>query len=141
MGIRGRLGDDAGSNLLKRVCGDENRHQLFYRDLATAAIKADPNTMMIAMEKQVRSFAMPGTGIPDFERHAKAIARAGIYDLQIHHEQILAPVVLRQWDAANIAGLSGEGAAAQERLMKRMATSERVAKRYAEKRAAEMQPA
>jgi acyl-[acyl-carrier-protein] desaturase len=136
-----QLGDDVGFNLLKRVCGDENLHQLFYRDLATAAIKADPNTMMVAMEKQVRSFAMPGTGIPDFERHAKAIARAGIYDLQIHHEQILAPVVLRQWDAANIAGLSGEGAAAQERLMKRMATSARVAKRYAEKRDAQMQPA
>jgi acyl-[acyl-carrier-protein] desaturase len=103
-----QLGDVVGFNMLKRVCSDENLHQLFYRD---------------------------------FERHAKAIARAGIYDLQIHHEQILAPVVLRQWDAANIAGLSGEGAAAQERLMKRIATSERVAKRYAEKRAAEMQPA
>ena len=136
-----QLGDDVGFNMLKRVCSDENLHQLFYRDLAAAAIKADPNSMMIAMEKQVRTFAMPGTGIPDFERHAKAIARAGIYDLQIHHEQILAPVVLRQWDAANISGLSGEGAEAQEKLMKRMATGARVAKRYAEKRDAALQPA
>jgi len=98
---------------------------------------------MIAMERQVRNFSMPGTGIPDFEAHSRRIAKAGIYDLQIHHEQILAPVVLRQWDASNIGGLSGEGAAAQEKLMKRMATSERVAKRYAEKRdkAESLQPA
>ena len=140
-----QIGDPVGYDVMKRVCSDENLHQLFYRDLAAAAFEVDPNTMMIALEKQVRTFAMPGTGIPDFEAHSRRIAKAGIYDLQIHHEQILAPVVLRQWDAANIGGLSGAGAVAQERLMKRMATSERVAKRYAEKRAreraGELQPA
>lgn len=135
------LGDPAGYEVMKRVGSDENLHQLFYRDLAAAAIEADPNTMMIAMEKQVRNFAMPGTGIPDFDRHAALIARAGIYDLQIHHEQILMPVVIRQWDAGNIGGLTGEGAVAQERLMKRLATSEKVAKRFAEKRDAALAPA
>ncbi|MEL6890610.1 MAG: acyl-ACP desaturase [Actinomycetota bacterium] len=133
-----QIGDPVGYEVMRKVCGDENLHQLFYRDLAAAAIEADPNTMMIAMEKQVRTFTMPGTGIPDFDHHASLIAQAGIYDLQIHHEQILAPVVLRQWDAENIGGLTGEGAEAQERLMKRMAKSERVAKRYAEKRAAQV---
>jgi len=135
------LGDPVGYEVMKRVGSDENLHQLFYRDLAAAAIEADPNTMMIAMEQQVRRFAMPGTGIPDFDRHAALIARAGIYDLQVHHDQILAPVVLRQWDAANVGGLSGEGALAQERLMKRLATSEKVARRFAEKRDATMAPA
>jgi acyl-[acyl-carrier-protein] desaturase len=135
------LGDPVGHEVMKRVGSDENLHQLFYRDLATAAIHADPNLMMIAMDKQVRNFAMPGVGIPDFDRHAALIAKAGIYDLQIHHEQILAPVVLRQWNAANISGLSGDGAVAQERLMKRMATSERVARRYADRRAATLQKA
>jgi acyl-[acyl-carrier-protein] desaturase len=138
----GRLiGDPVGYEVMKRVCGDENLHQLFYRDLAAAAFEVDPDAMMIALEQQVRTFTMPGTGIPDFDRHAAAIARAGIYDLQIHHEQILVPVVLRQWDAANIAGLSGSGAAAQERLLKRMATSEKVARRFAERRDEALQPA
>jgi acyl-[acyl-carrier-protein] desaturase len=135
------LGDPAGYEVMKRVGSDENLHQLFYRDLAAAAIEADPNTMMIAMEKQVRNFAMPGTGIPDFDRHAALIAKAGIYDLQVHYEQILVPVVLRQWDAANIGGLTGDGAIAQEKLMKRLATSEKVAKRFADKREASLAPA
>ena len=135
------LGDPVGYEVMKRVGSDENLHQLFYRDLAAAAIEADPNTMMIAMEQQVRHFAMPGTGIPNFDHHATLIAKAGIYDLQVHHDQILAPVVVRQWDAANIGGLSGEGALAQEKLMKRLATSEKVAKRFAEKRDAAMAPA
>ena len=138
-------GDPVGYNVMRRVCADENLHQLFYRDLAAAAFEVDADMMMVALEAQVRAFAMPGTGIPNFDRHAARIAKAGIYDLQIHHEQILAPVVLRQWDAENITGLSSEGAAAQERLMKRMAKSEKVAKRYAERRAAQadrdLQPA
>ena len=134
-----QIGDPVGFEVLRRVSSDENLHQLFYRDLAAAAIEADPNMMMIAMEHQVRHFAMPGTGILEFDRHAALIAKAGIYDLQIHHEQILAPVVLSQWDAANIRGLSGEGAQAQERLMKRMATSAKVAKRFADRREAALQ--
>jgi acyl-[acyl-carrier-protein] desaturase len=135
------LGDPVGYEVMRRVGSDENLHQLFYRDLAAAAIRTDPNTMMVAIERQVRTFEMPGTGIPDFDRHAALIARAGIYDLQVHYDQILAPVVLRQWDAANIGGLSGEGAAAQERLMKRLATSEKVARRFAERREASLAPA
>ena len=35
--------------------------------------------MMIAVSKQVSTFAMPGTGIPSFTRHAVRIAKEGIY--------------------------------------------------------------
>ena len=98
-----QIGDPVGFEVMKRVCADENLHQLFYRDLAAAAFEAAPNEMMIALEAQVRKFAMPGVGIPDFDKHAALIAKAGIYDLQIHHDQILVPVVMRQWDAANIS--------------------------------------
>ena len=128
------MGDPAGYEVMMRVAGDENLHQLFYRDLAAAAIEVDPDGMVIAMERQVTSFAMPGTGIPNFVEHAKRIAAAGIYDLAVHHEQILVPVVIRQWDVENIEGLSAEGEQARQRLMKRMATSERVAKRLTERR-------
>ena len=55
-------------------------HHLFYRDLASAALEIDPSAMVIAIEHQVRTFEMPGTGIPDFDAHAQRIARAGIYD-------------------------------------------------------------
>ena len=44
--------------------------------------------------------------------------------------------MLRQWGADKISGLTGDGApAGEERLMKRLAlTSEKVAKRFAERR-------
>jgi acyl-[acyl-carrier-protein] desaturase len=131
----GRLmGDPAGYEVMMRVAADENLHQLFYRDLAAAAIEADPSGMMIAIEKQVSGFAMPGVGIPNFAHHAGLIARAGIYDLSVHHDQILVPVVLRQWKVDELEGLDGEAEQARERLMKRLAKSERVARRMSERR-------
>ena len=59
-----QIGDPVGFEVMKRVCADENLHQLFYRDLAAAAFEAAPNEMMIALEKQVRKFAMPASGSP-----------------------------------------------------------------------------
>ena len=86
----GKLIDDpAGYEVLKRVAADENRHYLFYRDLVSAALEIDPSGMVEAIDRQVRDFEMPGTGIVDFATHARAIANAGIYDFQIHHDQIL----------------------------------------------------
>ena len=128
------IGDPAGYEVMKRVAADENLHQLFYRDLAAAAIDVDPNGMVMAMEKEVTQFAMPGIGIPGFTEHAKRIANAGIYDLAIHHEQILVPVVLRTWNLEQIEGLDADAEQARERIVAYLAKSERVAKRLAERK-------
>jgi acyl-[acyl-carrier-protein] desaturase len=122
-------GDEAGGDVMARVSLDENLHQLFYRDLAEAAFENDPDGMMLATLEQVLSFEMPGGGIPDFDHHARKIAAAGIYDLAIHHNQILVPVVENQWKALTRGGLSPEATEAQDRLGKRLAKSERVAKK------------
>lgn len=132
----GKLIDDkAGYEVMKRVAADENRHHLFYRDLGTAAIAIDPSAMVIAMERQVREFEMPGTGIVDFEAHALAIARVGIYDFTVHHDSVLVPVILRHWDVENIEGLSPEAEEARTKLLKRMERIARVGRRFDSRRA------
>ena len=118
---------------MKRVAADENLHHLFYRDLTTAAIGVDPSAMVKAIERQVVGFEMPGAGIPGFAGHAAAIARAGIYDLSIHHDQILAPVVLGHWAVAVLTGLDDEAERSRDRLLSRLAKSERVARRLRER--------
>jgi len=130
------IGDPAGYDVMKRVAADENLHQLFYRDMASAAIEVDPSGMVCAMEAQVTGFSMPGVGIPGFAEHAKRIANAGIYDLSVHHEQILVPMVLRTWNLEQIEGLDAEAEAARDRLMKYLTKSERVAARLARRREA-----
>jgi acyl-[acyl-carrier-protein] desaturase len=119
---------------MKRVASDENRHYLFYRDIVTAAMEMDPSGMMLAIESQVRCFEMPGTGIVDFESHARAIARAGIYDFKVHHSQILVPVVLRHWGVESVTGLSDEAERARDALLKRIDRIGRVADRQLRRR-------
>ena len=63
---------------------------------------ADPSGMVQAAEREVKGFAMPGVGIPNFDRHSALIARAGIYDLAVHHSQIVVPVVVKQWRIAEL---------------------------------------
>lgn len=135
------LGDPVGYDVMMRVAADENLHHLFYRDLSTAAIELDPSTMVVALERQVVDFEMPGTGIPGFLKHAASISRAGIYDLTIHHDQILAPMVLRHWNLTGIEGLDAQAEAARERLVARLDKSERVARRLAERREKALAPA
>jgi len=131
----GRFLDEDGAAIMKRVAADENLHFLFYRDLTSAALSADPSGTVKAMARQVPAFEMPGTGITGFAGHAAAIAAAGIYDFRVHYEQILVPVVLVQWRLESIEGLDAEAEQARERLLAWVARIRRVAARMAEQAA------
>jgi acyl-[acyl-carrier-protein] desaturase len=99
--------DKIGRNVLALIAGDETKHYLFYRDLTLAAFAIDPSAMMIAVSKQVSTFAMPGTGIPSFTRHAVRIAKEGIYGLGQYLGDVLTPV-LSLWDIEHLKGLTKE---------------------------------
>ena len=128
------LDDPAGYEVMARVAADENLHYLFYRDVATSALSVDPSSMVLAMERQVRHFEMPGAGIEGFKAHARAIAAAGIYDLAIHHDQILVPVVMRQWRLESLENLSPEAEASRERLVSRIGRIRQIGVRQANRR-------
>jgi len=91
---------------------------------------------VIALERQVREFEMPGVGIVDFADHANAIAKAGIYDLAAHHEQILVPVVLRHWNVEELTGLTDEAERARDALLSFIERVGRVGRRLARRREA-----
>lgn len=129
-----RIADPVGREIMKRVAADENLHYLFYRDLVKEALEVDPSGLMCAIERQVDWFEMPGKGIPDFKRHAQAIANAGIYDIILHHSQILVPVVLRFWAVEEVEGLDDDGKVARDRILERIERVGRVCTRLAERR-------
>ena len=126
--------DKVGRNVLALVAGDETKHYLFYRDLALAAFAIDPSTMMIAAAKQVTNFAMPGTGIPSFTRHAVRIAREGIYGLTQFLKDVVTPV-LDLWDVDHLVGLSKEAENARLELEKVVAKIADTVERMAQKAA------
>jgi len=114
------IGDKAGYEVMARVAADENLHYLYYRDLCTAAIELYPSEMVMAMEQVVRTFAMPGTGIIDFDRHSALISQAGIYDATILHEQVLLPVIRSHWRVESLPRLTAAAERARDALLTRV---------------------
>ena len=131
------IGDPIGYEVMARVAADENLHYLFYRDLVAEAIGLDPSAVVLAIERQVKEFEMPGTGIHNFAARAASIARAGIYDLALHHDQVLVPCVVRHWKLEEIEGLSAEAEEARGRVLTFMGRLERIARRQGERRRAQ----
>ncbi len=125
--------DPAAERLLARVAADENLHMIFYRDLMAAALELDPSAAVQAIAKEVIGFQMPGTGIKDFDRKARQIAKAGIYDLRIHHDEVVWPL-LRKWGVFELEGLDGPAEAARVELRGFLDALDGLATRYEERR-------
>jgi acyl-[acyl-carrier-protein] desaturase len=128
-------GDPVCDQLLAKVAADENLHMLFYRNLLTAALDLAPNATMRAICDVVKSFQMPGHTIENFTRKSVQIAMAGIYDLRIHHDEVVTPI-LRQLKAFERPGLTGDGEKAREELAEAMTALDGAASRFVAKREA-----
>jgi acyl-[acyl-carrier-protein] desaturase len=122
--------------LTARIATDENLHYVFYRDLGKAALQIAPSEMMLAINRQVTGFAMPGLDIPEFKQKAIEIAKAGIYDLRIHHDEVVLPVLFTHWKIDQVTGLTDEAEQARDGITNYLAMLDAMASHYEEKRAA-----
>jgi acyl-[acyl-carrier-protein] desaturase len=125
--------DPIAEKLLTRVAKDENLHMIFYRNIVEAALQLAPGPTMRAITDEVIDFQMPGAVIPGFARKAVQMARAGIYDLRIHHDDIVMPLV-RQWKLFELEGLDEEGERARQELAAAIAELDEQATRFVEQR-------
>jgi acyl-[acyl-carrier-protein] desaturase len=125
--------DPIAEQLLARVAMDENLHMIFYRNLVSAALELAPNETMRAITDEVVGFEMPGSIIPGFARKAVQIAKAGIYDLRIHHDEVVMPLV-RQWGVLDLEGLDADGERARHELADFLDALDAQATRFVEQR-------
>jgi acyl-[acyl-carrier-protein] desaturase len=71
--------------------------------------------------------------MPDFTRNSVAIAKAGIYDLRLHHDAVVQPV-LKFWNVFDRTDLGAEGEKAREELVAFMGGLDTQATRFVEQR-------
>ena len=129
----GRYSDDpVADRIMVRIAADENLHMVFYRDILKAALQVEPSAAVRAIVDEILAFQMPGAGIPGFLRKAADIARAGIYDLRVHRDEILMPI-LRYWGVFELAGLDAAAEEARHRLAQHLDKLDAAAKRFEEK--------
>jgi len=136
----GRYSDDpVADRIMIRIAADENLHMVFYRDILGAALKIQPSRAVCAIVEEVIAFQMPGAGIPGFLRKAAAMAKAGIYDLRIHRDEVLLPII-QHWRIFELTGLDAAAEAARQRLAEHLAKLDQAAKRFEEKRSRSAEP-
>src|SRR4051812_38733046 len=112
----GKYSDDpVADRIMARIAADENLHMVFYRDILGAALKVRPSEAVRAIVDEILKFQMPGAGIPNFVRKAADIARAGIYDLRVHRDEVVLPIV-RHWGLLDLSGLDAAAEEARQRL-------------------------
>ena len=128
-------GDAVAEQLLARIAADENMHMVFYRNLLAAALDLAPDQAMRAIADVVTGFRMPGHGMPGFERAAATVALGGVYNLRIHHDDVLRPV-LRHLKALKTTGLGPDGQQAQTEIGEFADALDAQARRQEERRAA-----
>jgi len=130
----GKISDDPiAESMMQRIALDENLHMLFYRNTLGAALDLEPNATMRAITDVVTNFGMPGANMPGFGRKAVQIALAGIYDMQQHLDEVIAPV-LRAWKVFERTDLSGDGLKARDELVAFLEKTGLEASRFNEKR-------
>ena len=136
----GRYSDDpVADKIMVRIAADENLHMVFYRDIMSAALKLQPSAAVQAIVDEVLRFQMPGAGIPGFLRKAAQMAKAGIYDLRVHREEVLLPII-RHWKIFELTGLDGAAEEARRKLAEHLEKLDVAAKRFEERLAASSVP-
>ena len=129
----GRYSDDpVADRIMVRIAADENLHMVFYRDILAAAIEIDPSAAVRAIVDEVLAFQMPGAGIPGFLRKAATIAKAGIYDLRVHRDEVLMPI-LQHWRIFELTGLDAAAESARSSLAAYLEKLDASAKRFEER--------
>ncbi|MEP6599018.1 MAG: acyl-ACP desaturase [Actinomycetota bacterium] len=119
--------------LLARISTDENLHMVFYRNLVAAAFDIAPDETMAAIRDEVVGFEMPGAGMTDYLRNSVTIAKAGIYDLRLHHDEVVTPI-LKFWRVYERTDLGPAGEQAREELAAFMTGLDAQASRFVEQR-------
>lgn len=126
--------DQVAFELMRQIASDENHHFMFYKGVMAAMLKEAPAMALEGIYKTMVNFQMPGIGIPGFLRRSIDIAKAGVYNLRIHHDRVLVPLI-EQWGIASMEGLSAKASELQEKLMELpaqiIAKAERFETRYA----------
>ena len=125
--------DPVADRLLARISKDENLHMVFYRNIVAAALEIAPDETMRAIADEVIGFEMPGATMAGFRRNSMIIAKAGIYDLRLHHDDVIMPI-LRHWGVFDRTNLGEVGERARDELATFLEGLDAQASRFVERR-------
>lgn len=114
----GKITDDESAfDLMRQIAADENHHFMFYKGVMGAMLDESPSVALQGIYNVFTNFEMPGVTIPGFLRRSIEVARAGVYNLRIHHDRVLMPLI-EQWKLTELKDLTPSAAELQEKILR-----------------------
>jgi acyl-[acyl-carrier-protein] desaturase len=113
----GKITDDPTAfELMRNIATDENHHFIFYKEVMRAMLDQAPHLVLEGIHSVFDNFQMPGVAMPNFLRRSIEVAKAGVYNLRIHHDRVLVPLI-KDWNIEVLTGLTPRAAEFQEKIM------------------------
>lgn len=108
--------EHGGQRAMGRIARDEQHHYDFYSGALKAALQVDPSAAMMALDRQLRHFAMPGKeGIKDFEERSATMDQIGVYGLRLHLNKVVEPT-LNLLEIDSVTRMDDSGEYARQRI-------------------------
>lgn len=128
-----KSGDQVLIKLLNRIGLDENLHMIFYRNIVLESLNLCPDLAMKSISDTIINYLPPAYKMPGHDFLVAKVAMAGIYDLKIHYEKTLIPL-LRYWNIFNRNDFGPEGEMERDRLHNFLLDLQIKSNKYFEKR-------
>ena len=113
----GKITDDpAAFELMRNIAADENHHFIFYKGVMKAMLDQAPGLVLGGIHRVFENFQMPGVAMPNFLRRSVQVAKAGVYNLRIHHDRVVQPLI-KDWNIEGLTGLDPAAAELQQKIM------------------------
>lgn len=106
----------AAYELMRNIASDENHHFILYKGVVRAMVEQAPELVLGAIHRVFEDFQMPGVAMPNFLRRSVEAAKAGVYNLRIHHDRVVQPLI-RDWNIGDLTGLAPVAAEPQGKIM------------------------
>ena len=113
----GKITDDpAAFELMRNIAADENHHFIFYKGVMKAMLDQAPELVLGGIYRVFENFEMPGVAMPNFLRRSIQVAKAGVYNLRIHHDRVVQPLI-KDWNIEGLTNLDPVAAELQQKIM------------------------
>lgn len=113
----GKITDDpAAFELMRLIATDENHHFIFYKGVMQAMLDQSADQVLGGIYRVFDNFQMPGVAMPNFLRRSVEVAKAGVYNLRIHHDRVVVPLI-KEWKIADLTDLKPAAAELQDKIM------------------------
>ncbi len=103
------------ANILNKIAKDETRHYVFYREVFRRILGIAPDEALVSLYAVMRTFAMPGNAMPNFNELALIQERAGIFTSNDY--RTIVEQLIKFWNIGKLSPQTDAGQRTQVNIM------------------------